>query len=665
MYSNENNTYVHHGYSQASIKDYLKESADVSGLHEEIKACDSVLERMEHMLTRFQADLGAISSEIKHLQDKSMSMRIKLKNRKAVHKDLDAHIKSIFISPELVRCIHEAEIKESYIGYLADLDVKIQYLKQLQKEGKLDKASRDMAPLCERTKVKAIARIRQFLLQRVYLLKKPQTNIQIKQNLLLRFKYLYQFCRLHAPSTADEIRNIYTDTVRKIYNNHFKQYLLGLMKLQAPIVAKKGDVLGLDETKTGGMFSMRKTSLHLSRVFMLGNRDTILSNIDKPPIIYHSAAKRHTQFRYNEIFRATHRLLMDTATTESAFLSDFFQEADAYRGEDQKERKASAKRGTALFDTIFSKTTSMFLENLENYLMKCFDCLELLILVRIVLLHSQMMRQRQTDCLDSLFDRINMLLWPRFKVVLDAHLASIRTVRVSSVSRGNTSVHYVSRRYAEFAAGIDVLNRGYDDAIIVSNMGRMRTAVCKLLTDLSGRIGGEKGSTVFLINNYDAILKVFDDKNLVSEAAKAFRELMHTQVAKYVEMELGDKFQKLIGFVQSSEEKISEAVERKQKLPALDLQTAGDIIRSFANGWKTQVAQIDKQVNSHFGSSSQNPETAYQASEILKQILIQLVLYYQRLQDVIKKCHRRPPGFMKDLVPIPTIMHEIKKFGAK
>ena len=36
---------------------------------------------MEDMLTVFQADLGDISSEIQTLQDKSMIMNIKLKNR--------------------------------------------------------------------------------------------------------------------------------------------------------------------------------------------------------------------------------------------------------------------------------------------------------------------------------------------------------------------------------------------------------------------------------------------------------------------------------------------------------------------------------------------------------------------------------------------------------
>ena len=38
-------------------------------------------QRMEGLLSKFQSDLGSISSEIQYLQDQSHSMSIKLKNR--------------------------------------------------------------------------------------------------------------------------------------------------------------------------------------------------------------------------------------------------------------------------------------------------------------------------------------------------------------------------------------------------------------------------------------------------------------------------------------------------------------------------------------------------------------------------------------------------------
>ena len=41
-------------------------------------------QRMEEMLSKFQTDLGSISSEIQYLQDQSHSMSIKLKNRQVM-----------------------------------------------------------------------------------------------------------------------------------------------------------------------------------------------------------------------------------------------------------------------------------------------------------------------------------------------------------------------------------------------------------------------------------------------------------------------------------------------------------------------------------------------------------------------------------------------------
>ena len=49
-----------------------------------MQACDGILETMEDMLGQFQSDLGNISGEIQTLQEQSLSMNVKLKNRKAV-----------------------------------------------------------------------------------------------------------------------------------------------------------------------------------------------------------------------------------------------------------------------------------------------------------------------------------------------------------------------------------------------------------------------------------------------------------------------------------------------------------------------------------------------------------------------------------------------------
>ncbi len=49
--------------------------------------------------------------------------------------------------------------------------------------------------------------------------------------------------------------------------------------------------------------------------------------------------------------------------------------------------------------------------------------------------------------------------------------------------------------------------------------------------------------------------------------------------------------------------------------------------------------------------------------EILKQVLTQLLLYYTRFQDIIKKTWARAPAFSRDIVSTATILMEIKRYS--
>jgi len=55
------------------------------------------------------------------------------------------------------------------------------------------------------------------------------------------------------------------------------------------------------------------------------------------------------------------------------------------------------------------------------------------------------MQRRRIPVLDSLFDRISLLLWPRFKQVFDANLKSIRSANAKKLGAVDVSPHYVSR----------------------------------------------------------------------------------------------------------------------------------------------------------------------------------------------------------------------------
>lgn len=74
------------------------------------------------------------------------------------------------------------------------------------------------------------------------------------------------------------------------------------------------------------------------------------------------------------------------------------------------------------FNQIFAKTLSLCLENLESYLLTCHDCIGILLMIKTTRMLSMVMQRRRVPVLDTFFDRVNMLLWPRFKTVFDNNL---------------------------------------------------------------------------------------------------------------------------------------------------------------------------------------------------------------------------------------------------
>jgi hypothetical protein len=91
-------------------------------------------------------------------------------------------------------------------------------------------------------------------------------------------------------------------------------------------------------------------------------------------------------------------------------------------------------------------------------------------------------------------------------------------------------------------------------------------------------------------------------------------------------------------------------------LIALDDALVEGLVREFAVNWRTGIQQVNDDVL-HYFSSYRN------GMEILKQVLTQLLLYYTRFQDLVKRCYARPPAFSRDIVSTATILIEIKRYS--
>ncbi|XP_030930523.1 vacuolar protein sorting-associated protein 52 A-like [Quercus lobata] len=180
-----------------SIQDYIKESDNLVSLHDQIRECDRILSQMETLLSGFQVEIGSISSDIKVLQEKSMDMGLKLKNRKSAESKLAKFVEDIIVPPRMVDIVVDGEVNDEYMRTLEILSKKLKFV-EVDPMVKASKALKDVQPELEKVRQKAVSKVFDFIVQKFYALRKPKTNIQIlQQSVLLKYNELvcYKFSR--------------------------------------------------------------------------------------------------------------------------------------------------------------------------------------------------------------------------------------------------------------------------------------------------------------------------------------------------------------------------------------------------------------------------------------------------------------------------------------
>ncbi|GAQ91388.1 vacuolar protein sorting-associated protein [Klebsormidium nitens] len=636
-----------------SIQDYIRESDNLVSLHTQIRDCDGILAHMEALLSGFQADLGAISSEIKSLQEQSLSMGVKLKNRKSAEAKLARFVEDVVVPPDLIQGIVDAEVSDAYLAYLTTLNRKLHFA-ATDPTARTAAALKDVEPELERLRIRAVAKSREFLLNKFLALKKPKTNIQIlQQSVLLKYKYMGAFLREHGREVYPEIVATYSDTMNKVLSAQFRTYIGQLEKLQLDIVSKN-DLIGVDDSRIANIFSRKTDALkNRSAVFALGDRANVLKEVDAPAIIPHIAEASHAKYPYEALFRSLHKLLMDTATSEYLFCMEFFGEE-------------------AVFDAIFAGVFAVIDESFEKVLPVCYDAVGLLLMIRITNQHQLVMSRRRVPCLDSYLDKVNLLVWPRFKAVFDLHLASVKNANVRALWEDDVHAHYVARRYAEFASAMAQLTTEGGDQQLEHNLERLRTALDDLLGKLARNFPRPKQQAIFLINNYDVVLAVLKEHG--SEGGRtlaSFEELLASAITIFVEEELREHFGPLIAFVKTravSADPDAPAAAGGAGTPGGSSSSGGasaapisvaelePLFKDFAARWKTAIESMHKDVITYFSNF-------VMGMEILRNALTQLLLYYTRLLDCLKRPGGGGTSLGKDVVSIPSIMYEIKKYS--
>ncbi|KAI1962878.1 Vacuolar protein sorting-associated protein 52 [Ophidiomyces ophidiicola] len=494
-----------------SADQYEKEKQRFQELHGSIAGCDDVLKSVEAYLLKFQAELGAVSAEIETLQSRSSHLGSQLENRKNVEQLLGPAVEGITISPRTVRIISDGPINSDWIQALNELEchsasVEADSVKNV-------KAVEDVKPLLLDLKNKAVERIRDYLVAQIRAIRSPNINAQIiQQQSLARYKEIYSFLSRHQPQLAEEILLAYVNTMKWYNLSNFTRYNQALDKLKIHFM-DRNDLLGGETAsqKSSHPFPTVR-NLHSSHdPFTLGRRIDILKS-SNPMALSSYLAEEDKYYHGIEVpFRNFNLALIDNISAEFSFMTETFA---------AKSVQQASRRVVAIFEPVFNLGHNLTKQLIENTA----DCLGILLCVRLNQQFAFELQRRKVPVADSYINGINMLLWPRFQIVMDMHHESLKRV-ASSSSRGNISAlsltggdkqslapHFLTQRFGQFLHSILQLSSEAGDNEPISNsLGRLTTEFEALLAKLSKASGEGKRKERFLFNNYSLLLTIISD----------------------------------------------------------------------------------------------------------------------------------------------------------
>ncbi|KAI7822860.1 Sac2 family-domain-containing protein [Gamsiella multidivaricata] len=647
--------YAHHIESELDIvgqdheDDYIHQSQAFVDLHGQIKSCDEILETMENLLSIFQTDLGNISTEIQTLQTKSVSMSIQLKNRMAVENYLNELLEGILVTPQLIRKIYDGEVDDTWLAALAELNSKMYHAKTRQ--GRHIRALKEVGPELERLRVKSVEKIREFLLSKIKSFRIPNTNVQIMQHsVLLKYKELNQFVMERHSEVAAEVRQTYANTLRWYFSNQFEHYATGLEKLQS-VIGDKHEMLCADESARKGFFGTTKALHEKTNVFAVGSRLDTLKNQDAGLILIHVANEKSLKYPYEVLFRSFNLALIDNASSEYLFLVEYFS----------KRSQPDIEGIKLVFSHIFEPTLKLGLANVKEYADSSFDAIGILLCLRINQQMAKELERRKIPMLDKYRDAIHMALWPRFQVVVDMHIESIRKAK-TKVKPKNVHPHWIARRYGEFASSLLLLND--EQADVMPRLALLRLETSSLFDIMSKTFPDTKSRLIFLINTFDLVLTLLADvrTNGVEVENEHWKQALHQTIALFVEEELKPYFGDLISFIRMVD--IAGGVSKVQ------LDHFERTSFAFSNSWRQSLLAINTSVIQHFSSFKNG-------TQVLHQVLGQLIVYYTRFHNLLDEKLQElgssaggsntavattTRGWSHQPVGVQTVMVEVKKF---
>lgn len=256
---------------------------------------------------------------------------------------------------------------------------------------------------------------------------------------------------------------------------------------------------------------------------------------------------------------------------------------------------------------------------------------------------------------EGYFDRVQQLLWPRFKVIFDANLNSMKVASPAKLKPIDLGVHFTTNRFAEFFSSILVLHRsmsqiGISDSMLTANVAMLRSEWEKLLGGLAQTgHAAVKARYAFLVNNYHFCFTVGRARKVDETDLAHFVEMRNTNIANVVEAEIAEYFPRLRDFNKRND------VPEGAAPPRIDAREVEEQVHNFNTNWQAAVGRIHQTLMRTF------PDREL-LKEIINRTFVQLIVEHRAFITIVNRTFATRLTVMRDLISERTLLEELGRF---
>lgn len=536
---------------------------------------DEEVTKAKNELDKIQHNIDVLRDCIKELQEKYQANNRKQEEKEALipkaQQLLDIMTFNVNILP--VVCNRDTD-DEQFKRQIEVLDEKLVNWDE-DKDSALELARKKLIST-------ASQKIKEFLLNQIEKIGRPNTNIKTIKSILLDNKSFNHFLGRHAPNEGKVVMDEYVFSMQQTYHKHFR--------------------------RSNGVYKGKLTE----KDFMGVEECAAPFNLNGRLDIFDEDFQNYNYDMFEHKFKVLHHPFVGISYNEYKFICKFFLVREEEAG--------------FFFQEVMTSSLEILHTSLQDDIGACLDAYGLLLAYQL-LVRSKNLYEKSIPVLHDYWLEVEEKLWSRFEYIFQRHIDSILRIDKYKFDK-NMAAHYVSKRFAQFCTSINQIMSYAANVKVGELLEKLLHTVNDFIVALSKQLDTAIDQLIFLINNYETILEHLDDSFWEVDL---FKDKLDSKMQSYSELILMVYFEEMILFTNRSENMQAHGLDKELRR----IQEKSEwYAKHFADTWKKSFEELNAEISASF----QNIRTT---TNLLENTLMRLRKYIKRFYGVLPEDARK------------------------